>query len=198
MAQRTWSVPDASTDAVQAARAHEKALGAARLEAKEAREAHGALEKECAAKDEIERVTSAAAEHDPATAAELQLLRESVEEVARCNAVADARCCGRGRARGRFGHHGGERVASCADAGGGHAAVTAEVQQCQASHASQLDELGERFEACLAANRLLDEQLCSLRLKAQAQVTELLQLRAVRIVKITAVSTFWSAKTRDF
>jgi hypothetical protein len=58
------------------------------------------------------------------------------------------------------------------------------VQQCQASHASQLDELGERFEACLAANRLLDEQLCSLRLKAQAQVTELLQLRAVRIVKI--------------
>jgi hypothetical protein len=69
------------------------------------------------------------------------------------------------------------------------------VQQCQASHASQLDE---RFEACLAANRLLDEQLCSLRLKAQAQVTELLQLRAVRIVKITAVSTFWSAKTRDF
>jgi hypothetical protein len=72
------------------------------------------------------------------------------------------------------------------------------VQQCQASHASQLDELGERFEACLAANRLLDEQLCSLRLKAQAQVTELLQLRAVRIVKITAVSTFWSAKTRDF
>ena len=108
------------------------------------------------------------------------------------------RCCGRGRARGRFGHHGGERVASCADAGGGHAAVTAEVQQCQASHASQLDELGERFEACLAANRLLDEQLCSLRLKAQAQVTELLQLRAVRIVKIPAVSTFWSAKTRDF
>ena len=90
LAQRTWSVPDASTDAVQAARAHEKALGAARLEAKEAREAHGALEKECAAKDEIERVTSAAAEHDPATAAELQLLRESVEEVARCNAVADA------------------------------------------------------------------------------------------------------------
>ena len=84
LAQRTWSVPDASTDAVQAARAHEKALGAARLEAKEAREAHGALEKECAAKDEI------AAEHDPATAAELQLLRESVEEVARCNAVADA------------------------------------------------------------------------------------------------------------
>ena len=139
LAQRTWSVPDASTDAVQAARAHEKALGAARLEAKEAREAHGALEKECAAKDEIERVTSAAAEHDPA-----------------------------------------------------------KVQQCQASHASQLDELGERFEACLAANRLLDEQLCSLRLKAQAQVTELLQLRAVRIVKITAVSTFWSAKTRDF
>ena len=55
------------------------------------------------------------------------------------------------------------------------------MQQCQASHASQLDE---RFEACLAANRLLDEQLCSLRLKAQAQVTELLQLRAVRIVKI--------------
>ena len=79
LAQRTWSVPDASTDAVQAARAHEKALGAARLEAKEAREAHGALEKECAAKDEIERVTSAAAEHDPATAAELQLRRILVQ-----------------------------------------------------------------------------------------------------------------------
>ena len=103
-------------------------------------------------------------EHEPATAAELQLLRESVEEAARCNVEADAG--GRGCGRGRFGHHGGERVASCADAGGGHTAVTAEVQQRQASHASQLDELGERlFEACLAAKRLLDEQLCLLRLK---------------------------------
>ena len=81
---------DRAPTTVQAARAHEEALGAARLEAKEAREVHGVLEKECAAKDEIERVTSAAAEHDPATAAELQLLRESVEEAARCNAVTEA------------------------------------------------------------------------------------------------------------
>ena len=81
----------AGADAEQAARAHEEALGAARLEAKEAHEAHGALEKECAAKDgEIERVTNAAAEHELATAAELQLLRESVEEAARRNAAAEA------------------------------------------------------------------------------------------------------------
>ena len=83
---------DRAPTTVQAARAHEEALGAARLEAKEAREVHGVLEKECAAKDEIERVISTAGprEHEPATAAELQLLRESVEEAARCNAVTEA------------------------------------------------------------------------------------------------------------
>ena len=34
--------------------------------------------------------SSAPREHEPATAAELQLLRESVEEAARCNAVTEA------------------------------------------------------------------------------------------------------------
>ena len=125
---------------------------------------HGVLEKECAAKDEIERVISTAGARacDGGRAATAARERRGGGALQRRDR---GRCCGRGCGRGRFGHHGGERVASCANAGGGHAAVTAEVQQRQASHASQLDELGERFEACLAAKRLLDEQLCLLRLK---------------------------------
>ena len=145
---------DRAPTTVQAARAHEEALGAARLEAKEAREVHGVLEKECAAKDEIERVISTAGARacDGGRAATAARERRGGGALQRRDR---GRCCGRGCGRGRFGHHGGERVASCADAGGGHAAVTAEVQQRQASHASQLDELGERFEACLAAKRLV-------------------------------------------
>ena len=98
----------AGADAEQAARAHEEALGAARLEAKEAREVHGVLEKECAAKDEIERVISTAGARacDGGRAATAARERRGGGALQRRDR---GRCCGRGCGRGRFGHHGGER-----------------------------------------------------------------------------------------
>ena len=185
---------DRAPTTVQAARAHEEALGAARLEAKEAREVHGVLEKECAAKDEIERVISTAGARacDGGRAATAARERRGGGALQRRDR---GRCCGRGCGRGRFGHHGGERPPPAAAAPLSAAVAASTRWNC---HPGTRRLSRRRADLCKFGLSCAKEARRALLAQTQAGAADVVQV-AVRIVKIELITLLrvLSAKSRD-